>query len=323
MRIGVIGAGHLGESHLKILKQIPSAELVGFYDQDTRKSKLISSSLNIPHFNSMESLLDEVSAVNVVVPTSHHHEVASEAITRGIHTFIEKPISQTLDEARDLIFRANKNNVKLQIGHVERFNPAYRSMRQIQLDPKFIEADRLAEFKPRGLDVAVVLDLMIHDLDIILSIVSSEIMNIDASGVAVLSSTIDIANARIKFANGCVANITASRISRKKMRKIRIFQPNSYISMDFLHMNSEVFTLRDGEGGSENSGTLLSRVKMGKVDKFIYYWSPEINERNPLKAELASFIDSIILDTPVEVSGEEGLKALLVALKIIDIIEGE
>lgn len=241
VKVGVIGVGHLGQTHARLLRQIESADLVGIFDIDDVKSQSISKELGIKVFNSVEDMMDGVEAVSIVTPTSFHHEVAAKVMKSGKHCFIEKPITSTVEEAENICRLAKEKKVKVQVGHIERFNPAVLALSNLKLEPMFIESHRLAQFKPRALDVAVVLDLMVHDIDLILHFVKSPVVNIDASGVGVISDTVDIANARIKFKNGTVANLTSSRISQRQMRKMRLFQRDAYISLDFADGIAEVY----------------------------------------------------------------------------------
>ncbi|HAB28202.1 MAG TPA: oxidoreductase, partial [Xanthomarina gelatinilytica] len=234
LKAGVLGAGHLGKIHLRLLNQSEKYDLVGFYDSDEANAKKIEAEFGYKYFNSIDNLIDAVDMVDIVTPTLSHYECAKKAIAKGKHIFIEKPITNTVEEAEHIRELLAQHNIRGQVGHVERFNPAYLAVKDQIVNPMFIETHRLAEFNPRGTDVPVVLDLMIHDIDIILSVVKSKVKNVYASGVSVISDTPDIANARLEFENGCVANLTASRISLKNMRKSRFFQKDAYISVDFL-----------------------------------------------------------------------------------------
>src|SRR5690554_7885908 len=234
LKIGVLGAGHLGKIHLRLLNQSQKYELVGFYDPNAENAQKVSAEFGYRKFDTIEELIENVEVVDIVTPTLSHYDCAVMAIKKGKHIFLEKPISNTIAEAEEIIRLAKEYNVKGQVGHVERFNPAFKSVKDKINNPMFIETHRLAEFNPRGTDVPVVLDLMIHDIDAILSVVKSPVKEVHATGTAVISETPDIANARIEFENGCVANLTASRISLKKMRKARFFQRDAYISVDFL-----------------------------------------------------------------------------------------
>lgn len=315
VKIGVLGAGHLGKIHIKLLKQIPSAELIGFYDvnEDTRQK--VSDELGVKAFATINELLDLADAVDIVTPTTSHFELAKTALTCGKHFFIEKPLTNTLEEAKQLLMLAEESRVKAQVGHVERFNPAYLAVEKLNISPMFIETHRLAQFNPRGTDVSVVLDLMIHDIDIILSLVKAEVRKLSASGVAVISNSPDIANARIEFDNGCVANITASRISMKNMRKMRVFQKDTYVSMDFLSKQVEIISLEDEpkEGMNASEVTLADNQK-----RYVHFEMPEVTPVNSIERELSLFIDSIIHHKETVVSLTDGYRAMELAYRIID-----
>lgn len=316
IKIGVLGAGHLGKIHIRLLKEINKYQLVGFYDPDRENSEAVAKEFGIPHFSSIEDLLDQVDAVDIVTPTITHYDCASKAIKKSKHVFIEKPVTNTIEEAKSLIGLSKEANVKVQVGHVERFNPAFTAGRSFCSSPMFIETHRLAQFNPRGTDVSVVLDLMIHDIDIILSVVKSNIKRISASGVAVVSESPDICNARIEFDNGCVANLTASRISLKNMRKSRFFQKDAYISIDFLDKKVDVIRLKNISGEPD---PLAVTIDLGnKGSKQIYFENPTILPTNAIKTELETFADSIISNSTPLVSIDDGYKALDVAYKIIE-----
>ena len=324
IRVGVIGVGHLGRLHARLYREVGQAELIGVYDTDLEKANEVGRELGVTVFDSREDLLKEVEAVNIVTPTSDHYESARAALENDCHLFIEKPIMASESEAENIINMAATNNKLLQVGHIERFNPAILALSDVKLNPVFIESHRLASFNPRGTDVAVILDLMIHDLDLILSLVKREPVQIDASGVGVISKNIDIANARIQFKNGCVANITASRISAKKMRKMRIFQPSSYVSLDFIEGFSEIYYISDEQQKSFQDGTLafsLGQIEAGDGKKSIKYNKLQRSGVNPLKHELISFVESISANIPTIVSGQEGLAALKLANRVIQKIE--
>ena len=321
LNIGLAGCGHLGKIHCKLLNEIAgkknSLNFIGVYDIDLIKTDEINKLFGLKSFNTFENLLDDIDSLIIVTTTSAHYTVAEEAIKRGINVFIEKPVTSSSIEAKKLIELAKRLNVKVQVGHVERFNPALTSLDKFEIKPMFIESHRLAQFNPRGTDVSVIQDLMIHDIDIILHLVNSKINKIDANGVAVISNSIDIANARLSFDNGCVANITASRISIKKMRKMRIFQSNAYISIDFLNNKSEIFRLADSNTAAAGKSFSISDTKK------IIFEQPQIEDIeniNPIRNELESFFDSIINDKPVKVSLEDGKVAVEVADEIIKII---
>ena len=321
LKLGVIGTGHLGKLHVKMFKQIESCELIGIYDKNLEQAKSVGEEFDIEVFEDLNNLLDEVDAVSIASITSAHHELAKECLNRNIHVFVEKPITVTIPEAEELVAISNEKNLNLQVGHIERFNPALISLEKFILKPMFIQTDRLAQFNPRGTDVAVVLDLMIHDIDIILSLVKSEVKQIEASGVAVVSDSLDIANARIQFENGAVANVTASRISQKKMRKMRIFQKEGYISLDFILGVSEIFRLEEPHGLPKIISPSVFEIGVGQNKKRIVYEQPEIKEINALKYELELFVNSVINQEKPVVSGEDGLRALKVAETIIKRIE--
>jgi predicted dehydrogenase len=324
IRVGVVGTGHLGKLHASLYREIEQAELVGIYDIDQEKAKRIGAELKVKSFESYEELLQAAEAVNIVTPTTTHFELAQKALESELHIFLEKPITSTEEEAEKIISLADEKKRILQIGHIERFNPAVLALSDVELSPIFIESHRLASFNPRGTDVAVILDLMIHDLDLILSLVKSEAVQIDASGVGVVSHTVDIANARIQFANGCVANVTASRISNKKMRKMRIFQPNAYISLDFVDGFSEIFYTTESGKLNFNDGTLafsLGQIDAGGIKKEIKYNKLQRGGINPLKQELSAFTESIDSGIPPVVDGKAGLAALRLANKVLTKID--
>ncbi|MCH9660382.1 MAG: Gfo/Idh/MocA family oxidoreductase [Bacteroidetes bacterium] len=316
LKAGVLGAGHLGKIHLKLLNQSSKYELVGFFDADEKASKQIAEEFGYHSFSSIEELIDACDVVDVVTPTIFHYEVAEKVIKAGKHLFIEKPITQTVTEAESLLALAEKHNVKGQVGHVERFNPAFMAVRDKFENPMFIEAHRLAEFNPRGTDVPVVLDLMIHDIDAILSVVKSEVKSVSASGVSVISETPDIANARIEFENGCVANLTASRISMKKMRKARFFQRDAYISVDFLEKKCEVVKMKDAPENPDDFAMILTNAE--GVKKQIYFDNPEIDGNNAILDELETFADAINNNTTPVVTLSQGTNALKVAMQVIE-----
>lgn len=318
LSVGVIGVGHLGSLHAKMLSEIPTAKLVGVYDSDAVKAAELAREYSTSSFASAGELLAKADAVCIATPTSTHFEVARDAIERGLHVFVEKPICSTVGQAQILTDLADKENVKLQVGHIERFNPALLAIDQFELQPMFIESHRLAQFNPRGTDVAVVLDLMIHDIDIILSLVKSELTEVHANGVAVVSDTIDIANARLQFVNGCVANVTASRISQRKMRKMRMFQKDAYISVDFSDGVTEVYRLVDYDDATSQGTMMLGEIDRGSVKRKVTYEQPQVKEINALKHELELFIDSIRRNVDPPVTGRDGLRALQVAQRIIE-----
>ncbi|WP_298425674.1 Gfo/Idh/MocA family oxidoreductase [uncultured Kordia sp.] len=316
LKAGVLGAGHLGKIHLRLLQQSSQYELIGFYDANPEYAQKISEEFGYTYFDSIDALIDAVDVVDIVTPTLSHHECAKKAITKGKHVFIEKPITNTVAEAEELIALAKEFNVKGQVGHVERFNPAFTSVKDKINSPMFIETHRLAEFNPRGTDVPVVLDLMIHDIDAILSVVNSKVKQINASGVSVISNSPDIANARLEFENGCVANLTSSRISMKNMRKSRFFQRDAYIAVDFLEKKVEVVKMKDAPKETDEFALILQNAE--GVKKQIYFENPEIDENNAILDELETFADAINNDSTPIVSLEQGTEALRIAIQIIE-----
>ncbi len=319
LNIGVIGVGHLGSLHAKMLAELADVRLVGVYDTDAPKAALVAEEFKSVAHDDIDELISACSAVTIATPTTTHYEVAKKAIEQGKHLFIEKPITRSVQEAEELCRLAAARNVLIQVGHIERFNPAILALEKYEINPMFVESHRLAQFNPRGTDVAVVLDLMIHDIDIILSFVKSPVARVDANGVAVVSESADIANARIQFENGCVANVTASRISQRKMRKMRLFQKNGYISIDFSEGQSEVFRLiGDGEEPHAKGTLMLGELGSGKYKRQIVYEQPEVKDVNALKHELELFAKAIRGNTTPIVSGEDGRRALEVANIIME-----
>jgi predicted dehydrogenase len=321
LKTGVIGTGHLGKLHVKMLKQIENCELVGIYDTSKTQAEQASKEYDVKAFDTMSELLDQVQAVTIAAVTSAHYEIAKECLKKGIHVFVEKPITSEIIQAEELVLMAGENDLVLQVGHVERFNPALLSLEKHIIEPLFIQSDRLAQFNPRGTDVAVVLDLMIHDIDIILSLVKSNVEKVDANGVAVVSNSIDIANARLQFENGAVANVTASRISQKKMRKMRIFQKDSYIGLDFTAGVSELYRLAAPDEEPDSAFLSYGEIGVGDKKKRIIYEQPEVKEVNALLHEIKLFVEAVLGNKKPVVSGEDGLKALKVASAIIEEIE--
>ena len=317
LKIGVIGAGHLGKIHLKLLKEIADINLIGFYDSNAEVAKKVSEEYGIKAWADVDELIDAADAIDIVTPTIFHHQYAVKALKKSRHLFIEKPLTNTLIEGKALLGLVKEADVKVQVGHVERFNAAFKAALPYCTEPMFIESHRLAQFNPRGTDVSVVLDLMIHDIDIILSIVKSNIKRISASGVSVVSETPDIANARIEFDNGCVANLTSSRISMKNMRKSRFFQRDAYISVDFLEKKVDIIRLKKVEGEPD---PLAVTIDLGNNQgiKQIYFENPNIGETNAIKEELTAFAYAINNNSEPPVTIDDGYKALEVAYKIID-----
>ena len=320
LKIGVIGAGHLGKIHLKLLLELKDTyEVVGFYDTDRENAKIVNRLFRVKSFKSVELLIEASDIIDIVSPTISHFDCASLAIKSNKHVFIEKPITHTVLEAETLLNLSREAGVKVQVGHVERFNSAYITAKEFDSKPLFIESHRLAEFNPRGTDVPVVLDLMIHDLDIILKLVNSTVKSVKASGVSVISDTPDIANARIEFNNGCVCNLTASRMSLKNMRKSRVFQKDAYISIDFLEKKTEVIRLKNIKPSEDiDPLAIVLDLGKGKRKKQIYFENPEIENNNAIKDEFISFANSIIEDVEPQVSIADGLRALELAESILD-----
>ena len=323
LKIGVLGVGHLGKIHLNCIRMIDDFELVGFYDPDKEKSEAAAVEYGIKAFDNISSLIDAVDVVDIVTPTVSHFACASEAIKKSKHVFIEKPIVTTPEEALELIELAGEAEVKVQVGHVERFNPAFSAIQKYINRPMFIEAHRLAHFNPRGTDVPVVLDLMIHDIDIVISAVKSNIRKVHASGVNVVSDTPDIANARLEFENGAVANLTASRISLKNMRKTRIFQRDAYITVDFLDKVSEVVMMEEIDQVPDDPFALILDLGKDKKKKRIFFEKPDVKPVNAIKEELASFKESILNNTTPLVSIEDGYQALKIAQMVMDKINNQ
>ncbi|HVG42068.1 MAG TPA: Gfo/Idh/MocA family oxidoreductase [Chitinophagaceae bacterium] len=313
IKIGVLGAGHLGKFHINNWNEITGADLVGFYDPHDATAKEVQEQYGIKRFNSEEELIAECDAIDVVAPTNFHFDICQKAIRSGKHVFVEKPLANTIEEAQQLVKLVKESNIKLQVGHVERFNPAFLALKDVVLNPMFIEVHRLAQFNPRGTEVSVILDLMIHDIDIILHVVNSDVKSISASGVGVMTDTPDIANARIEFDNGCVANLTSSRISMKKMRKMRLFQKDAYIGIDFLNKKTEIIKLK----GGEDSNAFSFDIETNNGKKTIAIANPQVPEINAIKKELEEFIASINNNKRPVVNELDGLQAMEVAHLIL------
>ena len=316
IKVGVLGAGHLGKIHLRLLQKSEKYELVGFYDPFDDNATKVAAEFGYTKFESIDTLIDAVDVVDIVTPTLSHFDCAVSAIKNGKHVFIEKPISNTVEEAETIIKLAKEFNVKGQVGHVERFNPAFSAVKNQIINPMFIETHRLAEFNPRGTDVPVVLDLMIHDIDAILSVVKSPVKAVHASGVSVISDSPDIANARLEFENGCVANITSSRISMKNMRKARFFQKDAYISVDYLEKACEIVKMKDAPEQPGDFDMILQNAE--GVKKQIYFDNPNVDANNAILDELETFADAINNNSTPIVTLEDGTNALRVAYQIID-----
>jgi predicted dehydrogenase len=320
LKIGVLGAGHLGKIHIKCIKEIPEFELIGFYDPIAENAEKVSEEYQLKAYSSIDDLLKEVDVVDIVTPTLSHFDCATQALQAGKHTFIEKPVTNTLEEAQALLKLAKSTGLQVQVGHVERFNPAFIAAKPHLNQPMFIETHRLAQFNPRGLDVPVVLDLMIHDLDIILKAVGSEVVQVSASGVNVVADTPDIANARLAFKNGCVANLTTSRIAVKNMRKSRFFQKDAYIAVDFLEKKTEIVRMQEATG-EEGPFSMVLDIGEQKGKKEIIFENPKVSPSNAIKEELSAFYQAIVRkETPI-VSLNDGYQALKIAHEILEKIE--
>jgi predicted dehydrogenase len=317
LKTGVFGVGHLGKFHLNNWKEIKTAELIGFYDPDDSNALEVADKYQLPRFTDPDHLIDACDLIDVVAPTPLHFELCEKAIRKGKHVFVEKPLAGTMEEARQLVQLVRESNIKLQVGHVERFNPAFLALQSIPLNPLFIEVHRLAQFNPRGTEVSVIMDLMIHDIDIILSLVKSEVKSISASGVAVMTETPDIASVRIEFNNGCVANLTSSRISMKKMRKMRLFQKDAYIGIDFLNKKTEI--IRQKTHLDHDVFAFDIETPAGK--KTIALANPSVPEVNAIRMELERFCEAILYNTPTQVSAVDGFRAMDVAHKILQKIK--
>ena len=313
LKVGVFGVGHMGKYHINNWKEIQDAELVGFYDPDDKAAKEVTEKYGLTRFTDVDELMDACDTVDIVAPTTSHFELCEKAIKKGKHVFVEKPLANTMEEAFQLVKLAKESDTKFQVGHVERFNPAFLAIKHLELKPMFIEVHRLAQFNPRGTEVSVILDLMIHDIDIILSIVKSDVKNIYASGVGVITETPDIANVRLEFDNGCVANLTSSRISIKQMRKMRLFQKDSYIGIDFLNKKTEVIRLKK----PSDTNVFTFDIETPSGNKSIAIENPLIPEVNAIKRELEEFRDAVLNNAKTVVSEIDGLMAMDVAHQIL------
>jgi predicted dehydrogenase len=314
IKVGVFGVGHLGKFHLNNWKEIEGVKLIGFYDPSELNAEEVKKEYDLKRFKNVDKLIDACDAIDIVAPTTEHYQLCKQAILKSKHVFVEKPLANTMEEAREIVKLAKEANIKFQVGHVERFNPALLAAKEHTLHPMFIEVHRLSQFNPRGTDVSVILDLMIHDIDIILSLVKSNVKNVFANGVNVLSDTPDIANVRIEFDNGCVANLTSSRISMKKMRKMRLFQKDSYVGIDFLDKKTEIIKYKTPE--DKNVFSFDIETKNGK--KTIAIAAPVIKETNAIKMELESFVDAIKKNKTTVVSEIDGFRAMEVAHLILE-----
>lgn len=315
LRVGVLGAGHLGKIHIQQWQEIEGVELVGFYDPDDAQAATTITQYQVPRYTDLDELIAATDAVDVVAPTTTHYDLAKKCLLAGKHLFIEKPLASDLEQGKELVKLVNEANVKCQVGHVERYNPAFLALQDLDIQPMFIEAHRLAQFNPRGTDVSVIFDLMIHDIDIVLCLVKSPVKRISASGVSVISETADIANARIEFDNGCVANLTSSRISLKKMRKVRLFQRDAYIGVDFLEKKTEIIRLKDTD---QPTGMMDFPIEIGNGEKkMISVQMPAVEQLNAIRAELAEFAAAVVHNRPVRVSVLDGYHAMDVAHQIL------
>ena len=313
LKVGVFGTGHLGKFHLNNWKEIPGIELKGFCDPSDETANAVSEQYNLKRFLNEEELIEACDIIDVVAPTNFHFGICEKAIRKGKHVFVEKPLANTMEEAAQLVKLVQESNIKLQVGHVERFNPAFLAVKNFELNPMFIEVHRLAQFNPRGTEVSVILDLMIHDIDIILSIVKSDVRSISSSGVAVMTDTPDIANVRIEFNNGCVANLTSSRISMKKMRKMRLFQKDAYIGIDFLNKNAEIIKMK----GEEDANAFSFELETPRGTRIIAITNPQVPEVNAIKKELEEFVLAIQKNTQTIVSEIDGYRAMEIAHHIL------
>ncbi|MEC8090581.1 MAG: Gfo/Idh/MocA family oxidoreductase [Bacteroidota bacterium] len=316
LKIGVLGSGHLGKIHLRLLKESKDFDLVGFYDTQPQIAAKISKEFGYQSFSDINQLLKAVDVVDIVTPTLTHFELAKKALLNGLHVFLEKPITATVEQAQELVSLAKSKGLLGMVGQVERFNPAFRAAHSYIKDPKFIEAHRLAEFNLRGTDVSVILDLMIHDIDAVLSVVKSKVVNVQANGVSIISQTPDIANARLQFENGCVANLTASRISLKTMRKSRFFQQDAYVSVDYFEKKVEIVRMQDAPKSSKDFAMILKTAE--GAEKQIFFDNPEVQESNAILSELESFANAIRMNKEPIVSLQAGTSALEVAYQIIN-----
>ncbi|MCA6450245.1 MAG: Gfo/Idh/MocA family oxidoreductase [Chitinophagaceae bacterium] len=314
LKVGVFGVGHLGKFHLNNWKEIEGVKLVGFFDPNNENAKAVSEQYGLKRYMDEDKLMDACDIIDIIAPTDHHFAICMQAIRKGKHVFVEKPLAHTIQEGRDIVNMVREANIKLQVGHVERFNPAYLAIKDMPLNPMFIEVHRLAQFNPRGTEVSVILDLMIHDIDIILSLVKSDVKHISASGVAVMTETPDIANVRIEFNNGCVANLTSSRISMKKMRKMRLFQKDAYVGIDFLEKKTEIIKLKQ----PDDTNVFSFDIDTLNGKKTIAIANPTVQPLNAIKLELEAFVDSIINNKPTVVSEIDGFLAMEVAHQILE-----
>lgn len=314
LKVGVFGVGHLGKFHLNNWKEMDEIEIKGFFDPSDLNAEEVAKNYQIKRFNDPDELIDACDIIDIVTPTTSHYELCKKAILKSKHVFVEKPMAHTINEAKEIVKLVKEANIKFQVGHVERFNPALLAAREYDLSPMFIEVHRLSQFNPRGTDVSVILDLMIHDIDIILSLVKSSVKNVFANGVNVLSDTPDIANVRVEFDNGCVANLTSSRISMKKMRKMRLFQKDCYIGINFLDKKTEVIKYKS----PDDKDVFTFDVDTNHGKKTITIASPVIKETNAIKMELQSLVNAINNNKATAVTEVDGYRAMEVAHLILD-----
>ena len=319
VNLGIVGVGHLGKHHVKHIAAIDNVECVGFYDIDRARAVLIEKKYKVKSYDSLETLLSDCDAVTIVTPTETHFHIASNCLNAGKHVFIEKPITKTVAEAEQLLTLANTNELLIQVGHIERLNPVLIPLNNYSISPKYIEIQRLAPYDVRGTDVPVVLDKMIHDIDILLFLVNSEVESIDANGISILTDSIDIANARIRFTNGTIANITSSRVAQDHVRKTKIFQQDLYITIDFLLGLTEIYRVLNPE---ESDPDAIQDVPFhyGDKKKKIVYEKPDLPSLDPLKAELENFTNSVKGNSTPIVDGQAGKNALELAINIHDMI---
>jgi predicted dehydrogenase len=317
LKIGIFGAGHLGKFHISNWQEIEHIEIVGFHDSNSETALEVEKKFGIKHFENIDELIDLIDAADIITPTQYHYSICENLLRKSKHVFVEKPMVNNMEEANEILKLVRESGTKFQVGHVERFNPALLALKGRSLNPMFIEVHRLAQFNPRGTEVSVILDLMIHDIDIILHLVKSDIKNISASGVSVMTETPDIANVRIEFHNGCVANLTSSRISMKKMRKMRLFQKDSYIGIDFLEKKTEIIKLKS----DEDQDLFSFDIETPNGVRTIAVENPEITNTNAIKSELTAFRDSILQDKPTQVSELDGYMAMDVAHQILQKIK--
>lgn len=317
IKVGIFGVGHLGKFHLNNWKTMEGIELVGFYDPNDEVAENVKRDYQLRRFDNPAELADQSDAVDIVASTPYHFELCAMAIRKGKHVFVEKPLANTMEEAVEIVKLTKEAGIKLQVGHIERFNPALLALKDVSLQPMFIEVHRLAQFNPRGTEVSVILDLMIHDIDIILNMVNSDIKAISANGVAVMTDTPDIANVRIEFHNGCVANLTSSRISMKQMRKMRLFQKDAYIGIDFLEKKAEIIKLQT----EKQPGQFSFDIATAKGKRTIAISNPVVPSENAMLLELQAFAESVRTGKSTLVNEMDGYRSMEVAHQILQKIQ--